>query len=368
MTSKTAETTNPSPRIAATDMPLDQVTTCVLQAWADPALATPEELAPLTLPAVHILKVAAKLGATTMADLVGPLARDVIATVAGLPKLGATLTRDQREAARPIRNILLALHATVALAANPSAGIPAAADPDAPDALGDLPKGIFARKPGQRCTRPRPWTIDEILLTRLHFLTDTRNSSLRPGIAYALLEAGATPRDVSAALDQDLLDATGTPITQAGQLLDKLDAITAVQVDARARRGARRLALTGFGAALIARNLRLIHQAGLTAADRLTFTGPDLGTGPAAMSVQGYLNGHAASAGIDDSETNITGVPLWRQNHILHTDGLEAALDCAFGPASQFTIRQRLMQPGRLFTQLHINHEDAVRMASWQRR
>jgi hypothetical protein len=365
MPRKTAQPDYTDARIAPTALPLDQVPSCVLQIWSDPAVASPAEVAPLTASAVNILKVAEKRGATTTADLVGPLARDVIATVAGVPQLGATLTNSQREATRPIRNILIALHATLALAAAGGvAGSSPTAD-DAPVTISALPRGIFPRKTGKRCSAPRPWEADEILLARLHFLTDTRRTSLRPGIAYAILEAGATPRDASAALDVDLLGANGSPIAAEGQLLDQLDTITS-RIGARAHRGERELALTGFGAALIARNLKLIHQAGLIASERLTFTGPDLGTGPAAMSVQGYLNDHVAWAGVDDSETNITGVALWRQSHILYAEGLDAALDCAFGAASQFPVRQRLQQPTRLFTKLRIDQDEARRFSSWR--
>jgi len=360
MPRKTVQTNYPDARITATAIPLEQAAGCIVRTWSNPAVATPEELAPLTTMAAHLLRTAGELGATSSADLVGTLARETIAVVAGVPQLGATLTRDQRETARTARNTLIALHATLGLAAVQSAG----AEPDTA-VLGGLPKALFPRRPGQRCHRPRPWAADEILLARLHFLTDTRRSSFRPGIAYALLEAGATPRDASAALEEDLLDASGTSIADGGQLLDKLDTITAVRVGARAHRGERRLALTGFGAALIARNLRLIHQAGLLGPERLTFTGTDPGTGPAAMSVQGYLNDHVAWAGIEDSETNVTGVALWRHLQLLRGDGLPAALNCAFGPASAFSPRQRTEQVDRLFAQLHTSHDEAMRSLPW---
>jgi hypothetical protein len=365
MPRKIVQTNYPDARIAATAMPLEQATGCIVRTWSNPAVATPEELAPLTITAAHILRTAGELGATSSADLVGPLARETIALVAGVPQLGATLTREQRETARTARNTMFALHATLALdVAQDAADDPATPGEDAA-VVCDLPKALFPRRPGQRCSQPRPWTIDEILLARLHFLTDTRKTSLRPGIAYALLEAGATPRDASAALDEDLLDASDTSVAVGGHLLDKLDTITAVRVGARAHRGERRLSLTGFGAALIARNLRLIHQARLMGPDRLTFTGADPGTGMAGMSVQGYLNDHAARAGIEDSETNIAGVAYWRQLQLLRSKGLEAALDCAFGPASTFSARQRLDQVDRLLTRLHISHDEAMRSLPW---
>jgi hypothetical protein len=43
------------------------------------------------------------------------------------------------------------------------------------------------------------------------------------------------------------------------------------------------------------------------------------------------MNTHASWAGVQDRYTNVTGIALWRQNQVLDTEGLDAALRCAFG-------------------------------------
>ena len=330
----TTPTTYPEARIPAVSKPLLEAASCIGSTWESGLFGDRTTLQTSFDTAQELILNAHRAGVDDFADLVGPAARQVVAAAAGVPQLGATLTQAQREQVRTARNTLLAMHATLAAITPPDhRGEP----------LTDLPKSPFARKANESCRYPRPWANDEILLARIHFWTDDRLSSLRPGIAYALQEAGATPRDGSAALDSDLLNDHGNADPHAP---------TIVRVQARARRGNRELKLTSFGAALIARNLNLIKQHDLGAQDRLTFTGGKPGSAGAGMSVQLYLNKHTGWAGVDDDTTNVSGIALWRQLQLLSVHGLTKALDCAFGQKAQFTTAQRILQKKRLLDKM----------------
>lgn len=77
--------------------------------------------------------------------------------------------------------------------------------------------------------------------------------------------------------------------------------------------------------------------------------------------MQGYLNNHATWAGIDDRQTNVTGIALWRQNQILHADGLDAALDCAFSDLLTADEDRYLAVAGKLLKHLHRSPAEARR-------
>jgi hypothetical protein len=189
-------------------------------------------------------------------------------------------------------------------------------------------------------------------LVRVHFLADTDPRSLRPGIAYALLEAGMTSPDAATGLRDNLCEATGQPLAEG---------FTHVSASAEGRRGNRMLRLTDFGRQLISRNLELMRQADFAAPDRLTYGGTGFGLPKAAASVQGYLNNHATWAGVDDRQTNVTGIALWRQNQILHADGLDAALDCAFGDLLTGDEDRYLPLASKLLKHLHRAPSEARR-------
>ncbi|HEX5542513.1 MAG TPA: hypothetical protein VFX60_13300 [Micromonospora sp.] len=344
MARKSTPTTYPTVRIPAVSKPLMEAASCIGTVWRSGLLGDRNELEPSIQTAQELTLTARRAGVDDFAELTGALARNVVATVAGVPQLGATLTDEEKAKVRRVRNTFIAAQATLPLTTpRDQWGEP----------LTDLPRSPYARKANESCRYPRPWTVDEILLARIHFWTDTRPSSLRPGIAYALVEAGATPRDASAALDTDLIDDHGNPAPETP---------TTVKVHARARRGYRELKLTAFGAALVARNLDLMKQYELPARERLTFTGAKPGSGDAGMSVQLYLNKHTAWAGVDDSTTNVSGIALWRQLQLLSTAGMTSALNCAFGRKSQFTTVQRARQKDRLLDRMFTD-QDTLR--SW---
>jgi hypothetical protein len=357
MTRKKATADTPShprdtdPRIHTAPVSLRTADHLIDATWTSGDLGDPGDFADAATRGRHLLKLGIDDGVEAMDKLVGSDARKLIARAAGVTQLGATLSKEERDAAAPWRNALFGIHNTIAYALTKDS------EPDAPSPViripvQEIPSPLHPKSSGQRCTRPRPWRDDEILLARLHFLTNTDIRSLHPGNAYALMEAGMACQDAADALTQHLCDHTGRTVES-----DFTHVLASTKGGAgngqRPRRGNRTLKLTAFGQRLLTRNLKLMQQADFAAPDRLTYSGTGFGQPKARYSVQGYMNTHAAWAGVQDRHTNVTGIALWRQNQILDTEGLDAALRCAFGDLLAGEEDRFFSQAGKLFKHLH---------------
>jgi hypothetical protein len=334
-------TSFPSPRIVPVHVAVDEAVAVLRRGWGEldvwPA-ATRTEAFTRT---AGLLGFAKRHQVSHLDDLVGPLAERAIAEIAGVSRLGAGMTDFEREAVRPVRNTLLAIHATVAMAINGSGT--AASEPAA------LPESPFPRTGMPACRAPRPWHDDEIALARIHFLAERHWRSLRAGNAYALLEAGAYLADASKAQDHQL---------------DDPDHPTRVTLGPAGYRGDRQLELTAFGARLLARNLKILREAQVPALDRLCFVGANPASDSAIQSLQGSLNDHLAWAGIEDHQTNASGIPAWAQLQRYNAHGKSGAFKAAYGPYDQFTGAETATRETRLLRDLHI---DARRASSADR-
>ncbi|WP_277454095.1 hypothetical protein [Janibacter sp. DB-40] len=188
-------------------------------------------------------------------------------------------------------------------------------------------KGLLERavSMAQRtCRQRRPFTDDEVLLTRLMAIVTLRTDPKSPLPAlYALVEAGMTPGETSQFRCNDLDDAEHpTHVVAAGNRIHE----------------ARFLPLDRFAAQILTSTVAKASQQGLKPHETALYRGKTNlpGTPAATASVQGVLNRFLKDLGLHLPDVSASGIRKWRLERVYNDQGAQTALvHAGYGPGTE---------------------------------